>query len=108
MNNKTTLRLKAKSIRKQLDIEKASNILCSKLQRTKIYQKSKHIMLFYPLNEEVKTKRFELEPMTIEDAEFNLDMLGHSFYVFLNAKSGEVNILYRRADGDLGLIEVEY
>ncbi len=56
----------------------------------------------------VKTKRFELEPMTIEDAEFNLDMLGHSFYVFLNAKSGEVNILYKRTDGDLGLIELEY
>ena len=55
MNNKTTLRLKAKSIRKQLNIEKASNILRSKLQRTEIYQKSKHIMLFYPLNEEVKT-----------------------------------------------------
>ena len=56
----------------------------------------------------VKTKRFELEPMTVEDAEFNLDMLGHSFFVFLNAKSGEVNIIYRRADGDLGLIELEY
>ncbi len=56
----------------------------------------------------VKTKRFELEPMTIEDAEFNLDMLGHSFYVFLNAKSGEVNIIYRRADGDLGVIELDY
>ena len=56
----------------------------------------------------VKTKRFELEPMTIEDAEFNLDMLGHSFYVFLNAKSGEVNILYRRTDGNLGLMELDY
>jgi len=56
----------------------------------------------------VKTKRFELEPMTIEDAEFNLDMLGHSFFVFLNAKSGEVNIIYRRTDGDLGIIEIDY
>lgn len=56
----------------------------------------------------VKTKRFELEPMTLEDAEFNLDMLGHSFFVFLNAKTGEVNILYRRSDGDLGLIELDY
>ena len=56
----------------------------------------------------VKTKRFELEPMTIEDAEFNLDMLGHSFYVFLNAKTGEVNILYKRTDGNLGLMELDY
>jgi len=56
----------------------------------------------------VKTKRFELEPMTLEDAEFNLDMLGHSFFVFLNAKTGEVNILYKRADGDMGLIELDY
>ena len=56
----------------------------------------------------VKTKRFELEPMTIDDAKFNLDMLGHTFYVFLNAKTGEVNIIYKRTDGDLGLIELEY
>ncbi len=56
----------------------------------------------------VKTKRFELEPMTVDDAKFNLDMLGHSFYVFLNAKTGEVNIIYKRTDGNLGLIEIEY
>ncbi len=56
----------------------------------------------------VKTKRFELDPMTLEDAQFNMDMLGHSFFVFLNAKTGEVNILYRRSDGDLGLIELDY
>ena len=87
--------------------------LCTKTKSKTIKDFSSSLEFLEELPEEekykvVKTKRFELEPMTIEDAEFNLDMLGHSFYVFLNAKSGEVNILYRRADGDLGLIEVEY
>ncbi len=56
----------------------------------------------------VKSKKFELEPLTLEDAESNLEALGHSFYVFLNAKSGCVNVIYKRNDGDLGLIEVDF
>lgn len=56
----------------------------------------------------VKSKRFELEPLTLDDAENNLEALGHSFYVFLNAKSGCVNVIYKRNDGDLGLIEVDF
>ena len=56
----------------------------------------------------VRSKRFELEPLTLDDAENNLEALGHSFYVFLNAKSGCVNVLYKRNDGDLGLIEVDF
>lgn len=56
----------------------------------------------------VKTKKFDLEPQTIEDAEFNLEALGHTFYIFLNAKTGKINVLYKRNDGFLGLIEVEY
>jgi putative sigma-54 modulation protein len=55
----------------------------------------------------VKTKRFEMKPMTPEDAVLNLEMLQHSFYVFANADSGAVNVVYRRGDGDYGLIEPE-
>jgi putative sigma-54 modulation protein len=55
----------------------------------------------------VKTKRFEMKPMTPEDAILNLEMLQHSFYVFANADSGAVNVVYRRGDGDYGLIEPE-
>lgn len=53
----------------------------------------------------VKKKTFELDPMTIEDAEAYMEAVGHSFYVFLNAETGEINVLYKRNDGNLGLIE---
>ena len=53
----------------------------------------------------VKTKRFAIEPMFEEDAAAQMDELGHQFFVFVNAESERVNILYRRRDGDLGLIE---
>ena len=53
----------------------------------------------------VKTKRFAIEPMFEEDAAAGMDELGHQFFVFVNAESERVNILYRRRDGNLGLIE---
>jgi putative sigma-54 modulation protein len=55
----------------------------------------------------VKTKRFPMKPMTVEDAAFQMDMLGHEFFLFLNAETGEHNVVYRRADGDYGLIQPE-
>lgn len=57
-------------------------------------------------NQVVKTKSFELDPITIEDAQAFMEALGHNFYVFLNAETGQINILYRRNDDNLGLIEV--
>ena len=53
----------------------------------------------------VKKKTFELDPMSVEDAEAYMEAVGHSFYVFLNAETGEINVLYKRNDGNLGLIE---
>lgn len=53
----------------------------------------------------VKTKEFKLVPMTVEEATEQMDLLGHSFYVFKDAKTGDIKILYLRNDGDLGLIE---
>jgi putative sigma-54 modulation protein len=53
----------------------------------------------------VKTKRFAIEPMFEEDAATQMDELGHQFFVFVNAETERVCILYRRDDGDLGLIE---
>ena len=52
----------------------------------------------------VKRKRFEMKPMLPEDAAFHLDLLNHDFYVFRHAETDAVNVIYRRADGDLGLI----
>ena len=53
----------------------------------------------------VRTKRFDLKPMDSEEAVLQMDMLGHSFYVFTNAESDETNVVYRRHDGRYGLIE---
>jgi ribosome hibernation promoting factor len=53
----------------------------------------------------VKTKRFAIEPMFEEDAIARMEDLGHQFFVYVDAESERVAILYRRDDGDLGLIE---
>lgn len=53
----------------------------------------------------VKEKKFTLTPMTVDEAAAELELLGHSFYVFLEAKTNTVQVIYRRNDGDLGLIE---
>ena len=50
----------------------------------------------------VKTKRFAIEPMFEEDAAAEMDELGHQFFVFVNAESERVNILYRRATATSG------
>ncbi|NLT94703.1 MAG: ribosome-associated translation inhibitor RaiA [Clostridia bacterium] len=56
----------------------------------------------------VRTKHFALKPMTEEEAVLQMDLLGHSFYVFLNAETEEVNVVYKRKDGNYGLIEPEF
>ena len=53
----------------------------------------------------VKTKQFTINPMTPEDAVLQLELIGHDFFVFRSADSGEVNVVYRRRDGNYGLIE---
>ena len=53
----------------------------------------------------VRTKRFIVKPMDIEEAKMQMELLGHQFFVFRNAKTHEINVLYKRNDGDLGLIE---
>jgi len=53
----------------------------------------------------VKTKRFALEPMFEEDAIAEMESLGHAFFIFVNAENERLNLLYRRRDGDFGLIE---
>ena len=53
----------------------------------------------------VKVKRFDLKPMTPEEAALQLEMLGHAFYFFTNADTGVPAVVYRRDDGDVGLID---
>ena len=53
----------------------------------------------------VKTKHFPDKPMTPEEAVLQLELVGHDFFVFRNADTGEVNVVYKRRDGAFGLIE---
>jgi len=53
----------------------------------------------------VKTKQFPVKPMTAEEAVLQLELIGHDFFVFRNAESGDVNVVYRRKDSGYGLIE---
>lgn len=55
----------------------------------------------------VKTKRFEMHPMTVDEAILQMNLLGHSFYMFMNSEAGTYNVVYRRSDGDYGVIEPE-
>lgn len=55
----------------------------------------------------VRVKRFEMSPMTPEEAIEQMELLGHQFFVFLNAEEGGINVIYRRRDGDYGLIVPE-
>ena len=67
----------------------------------------------YELEEEalpkiVRTKRFVVKPMDINEAQMQMELLGHQFFVFRNAGTNEVNVIYKRKDGDIGLIEPDY
>ena len=53
----------------------------------------------------VKTKQFPVKPMSPEEAVLQLELVGHDFFVFQNAETLEVNVVYRRRDGNYGLIE---
>ena len=55
----------------------------------------------------VKTKRFPVKPMEVEEAILQMNMLDHTFFVFRNAESGEINVVYKRHDGNYALIEPE-
>jgi len=53
----------------------------------------------------IKNKRFELKPMSPDEAAMQMELLDKDFFVFTNDGSGEINVIYRRRDGNFGLIE---
>lgn len=56
----------------------------------------------------IRRKKFDLVPMSVDEAIMQMELLGHSFYVFLNMETDSVAILYRRKDGNYGLLETNY
>ena len=55
----------------------------------------------------IRSKKFDMKPMYPEDACVQMELLGHSFYVFINAETGNVNVVYKRKGNTYGLIEPE-
>lgn len=53
----------------------------------------------------VKSKQFDLQPLTPDEAAFELELIGHDFFVFVNVDTGKTNVVYRRRAGAYGLIE---
>lgn len=77
-----------------------------KAEVMKMYEKSlkpKH----KPGDVVVKVKRFAMKPLNPEEAAEEMEMLGHDFYMFRNANTHEINVVYRRRSGNYGLIEPE-
>ena len=56
----------------------------------------------------MRSKKFAIKPMTTEEAILQMNLIGHEFFMFSNADSKEVNVVYKRKDGDYGLIEPEF
>ena len=56
----------------------------------------------------VRTKRFAFKPMPVVEAIMQMNLLGHNFFVFSNGETEEVNVVYKRKDGNYGLIEPEF
>ncbi len=55
----------------------------------------------------VKTKKYENKPMSVEEAILQMNLLGHAFYIFNNSDTMDKNVVYKRKDGNYGLIELE-
>ena len=55
----------------------------------------------------VRTKSFSVKPLSVEEAILQMNMIGHEFFMFRNANTNEINVVYRRKDGKYGLLEPE-
>ena len=60
-----------------------------------------------PAKRVTKVKHFAVKPMSVDEAIDQMELLGHDFFLFLNAETDSLNLLYRRKDGNYGLIEPE-
>jgi len=68
---------------------------------------SEEVETVQPARKVIKVKRFAVKPMSVTEATEQMELLGHDFFLFFNADAEEINLLYRRKDGNYGLIEPE-
>lgn len=108
------------------DMYKSIDLVINKLerrirkQRTKLSKRNNDSLRFPSLNEAVskddeedngkivRTKTFIVKPMSAEEAVLQMELLGHNFFVYRDADEDKVSVIYKRKDGDYGLLEPEY
>ena len=91
-------------------LKKYKNKIIDKHQAEKSAFKTEFIEQDYMDEDEIRierVKKFDLKPMYPEDACVQMELLGHSFYVFINAETDETNVVYKRKGNTYGLIEPE-
>ena len=111
------------------DMYKSIDLVVSKLerqirkQRTKLSRKNHESLRFAKLDEValessnefeeengkvVKVKKFGVKPMSVEEAVLQMELIGHNFFVFQDSDENKINVIYKRKDGDYGLLEPDY
>ena len=106
---------------KAVDILERQVVRYKKRMRSKVRQSGDHYLEEYtsiliaeenlddePLYKIEKIKHFEVKPMDEEEAVMEMELIGHSFFVFRNGSTDEVNVVYKRKNGSYGLIEPEF
>lgn len=91
-------------------LKKYKNKLVDQKQSSNFF-KQEYIEKEYMEDEEVKiirSKKFDIKPMYPEDACIQMELLGHNFFVFCNAETEQINVVYKRKGNTYGLIEPEY
>jgi putative sigma-54 modulation protein len=114
------IRAQEKSKDMRTAIDKVVNVLSKRIERYKgkLYDKGRGVSFARQgaaIEAEgietsklvVKTKRFLVKPMPIDEAMSQMELLGHDFFLFIDADTEKLNLLYRREDGNYGLIEPE-
>ena len=90
-------------------------------QRTKLSRRNNESLRFPQLDEValsdevvetngevVKVKRFGVKPMSVEEAVLQMELVGHNFFVYQDSEANKVCVVYKRKDGDYGLLEPDY
>ncbi|MCJ7668924.1 MAG: ribosome-associated translation inhibitor RaiA [Dehalococcoidia bacterium] len=114
------IRAQEKSKDMRTAIDKVVNVLSKRIERYKgkLYDKSRGVSFtrqgvaieaeeIEAPKRVVKTKRFLVKPMPVDEAISQMELLGHDFFLFIDADTERLNLLYRRDDGNYGLIEPE-
>jgi putative sigma-54 modulation protein len=113
--NGTLLRAEEQAENLLIAIDKVVPVIDRQIERYKgkLYQRGKNGPSIRTINHEesmpklVRTKRFALKPMSVDDAIEQMELLGHDFFLFQNIASKEINLLYQREDGNYSIIEAE-